>query len=125
MKKDGCNEAAINAFKYTFGVLCSGKSTMIPESELDKVDELPELEKLDITPDPSLLKDTLVLKLNGGLGTGMGLDKAKSLLTVIEGNSFLDLIAKQVDFMKTKYAQPTLKFMLMNSFATSKDTLEA
>jgi UDP-N-acetylglucosamine pyrophosphorylase len=125
MKKDGCNEAAINAFKYTFGVLCSGKSTMIPESDLDKVDELPELEKLDITPDPALLKVTLVLKLNGGLGTGMGLDKAKSLLPVIDGNTFLDLIAKQVDFMKKKYEQPDMKFMLMNSFSTSADTLAA
>lgn len=37
-----------------------------------------------------------VLKLNGGLGTGMGLDKAKSLLPVTDGNTFLDLIAKQV-----------------------------
>merc|ERR1719199_893698 len=97
----------------------------MPEGDLGSVAELPELEKLDICPDPDLLKVTLVLKLNGGLGTGMGLDKAKSLLSVINGNSFLDLIAKQVDFMKKKYSQPTLKFMLMNSFSTSKDTLEA
>jgi UDP-N-acetylglucosamine pyrophosphorylase len=125
MKKDGCNDAAVAAFKYTFGVLCSGKSTMIPESSLDKVDALPELDKLEVTENPELLKCTLVLKLNGGLGTGMGLDKAKSLLTVNDGNTFLDLIAKQVAFMKTKYSQPDLKFMLMNSFSTSKDTLEA
>jgi UTP--glucose-1-phosphate uridylyltransferase len=37
-----------------------------------------------------------VLKLNGGLGTSMGLEKAKSLLTVKEGKTFLDLIAEQV-----------------------------
>jgi len=125
MKKDGCNAAAIAAFKYTFGVLCSGASTMIPESALDAVATLPDLEKLDIKEDPELLKVTLVLKLNGGLGTGMGLDKAKSLLPVIDGNTFLDLIAKQVGHMKTTYSQPTLKFMLMNSFSTSKDTLDA
>merc|ERR1719183_114033 len=74
---------------------------------------------------PELLRETVILKLNGGLGTGMGLDKAKSLLSVVEGNTFLDLIAKQVGFMKKKYEQPDLKFMLMNSFSTSKDTLEA
>jgi len=125
MKADGCNDAAIAAFKYTFGVLASGASTMMPESALDPVASVPELEKLEITPDPELLKTTLILKLNGGLGTGMGLDKAKSLLSVVEGNTFLDLIAKQVDFMKKKFEQPTLKFMLMNSFSTSKDTLEA
>jgi len=125
MKKDKCSDAAVSAFKYTFGVLCSGASTMIPESDLDKVDELPELDKLDVTPDPELLKSTVIVKLNGGLGTGMGLDKAKSLLPVIDGNTFLDLIAKQVDFMKTKYEQKDLKFMLMNSFSTSSDTLAA
>jgi len=37
-----------------------------------------------------------MLKLNGGLGTGMGLDKAKSLLKVSGEDTFLDLIAKQV-----------------------------
>merc|ERR1711988_1197949 len=44
---------------------------------------------------------------------------------VVDGNSFLGLIAKQVDFMKKKFDSPDLKFMLMNSFSTSKDTLEA
>lgn len=37
-----------------------------------------------------------MLKLNGGLGTSMGLDKAKSLLTVKGADTFLDLTAKQV-----------------------------
>lgn len=37
-----------------------------------------------------------MLKLNGGLGTSMGLDKAKSLLTVKGKDTFLDLTAKQV-----------------------------
>jgi UDP-N-acetylglucosamine pyrophosphorylase len=125
MKKDGCNEAAIGAFRYNFKVLCSGESTMMPESSLDPVAALPEYDKLEVMSEPELLKQTVILKLNGGLGTGMGLEKAKSLLSVIEGNSFLDLIAKQVDFMKNKYSQPDLKFMLMNSFATEADTQAA
>jgi UDP-N-acetylglucosamine pyrophosphorylase len=37
-----------------------------------------------------------MLKLNGGLGTSMGLEKAKSLLVVKEDKTFLDLIAEQV-----------------------------
>merc|ERR1719446_117176 len=98
---------------------------MMPESSLDAVESLPEFEKLDITEKPELLKNTVVLKLNGGLGTGMGLDKAKSLLNVNDGNTFLDLIAKQVDFMKKKYEMPDLNFMLMNSFSTSEDTKAA
>jgi len=91
----------------------------------DPVDALPDYEKLETKENPELLKRTVVLKLNGGLGTGMGLDKAKSLLPVSEGNSFLDLIAKQVTFMKTKYEGVDLKFMLMNSFSTDADTKAA
>merc|ERR1719183_3426246 len=98
---------------------------MIPESALDPVESLPDFEKLDITPKPELLKQTVVLKLNGGLGTGMGLEKAKSLLPVVGGHNFLDLIANQVGFMKKKYSMPDMKFMLMNSFSTSADTLAA
>jgi UDP-N-acetylglucosamine pyrophosphorylase len=123
--KESESDAAINAFKYNYQVLTSGASTMVPESALDAVATLPELEKLDITPKPEYLKETLVLKLNGGLGTGMGLEKAKSLLKITGDNTFLDLIAKQVEYMKTKYSMPDMKFMVMNSFATSADTLDA
>jgi len=124
MEKEGCNQAAIDAFKYNFGVLSSGADVMLPESKLDPVESLPTYEKLKVKPDARLLKKTLILKLNGGLGTGMGLDKAKSLLEVTGGNTFLDLIAKQVANMKKEF-KTDLKFMLMNSFATSADTLEA
>ncbi|CAE7430164.1 UGP1 [Symbiodinium sp. CCMP2592] len=137
--KEDLNESAIAAFKYNYGVLVSGADVMIPESKLDPVDKLPEYEKLKEKPetcwqlaracdgarfvsshqDPRLLRKTLILKLNGGLGTGMGLEKAKSLLTVTEGNSFLDLIAKQVAATKKTF-KTDLKFMLMNSFSTSQ-----
>jgi UDP-N-acetylglucosamine pyrophosphorylase len=128
MKKGGKeseSDAAINAFKYNYATLLSGVDTMMPESTLDAVDELPMYEKLEVADKPELLKQTVVLKLNGGLGTGMGLDKAKSLLNVTKDNSFLDLIAKQVAFMKKKYDMPDLKFMLMNSFSTDADTKAA
>lgn len=124
MKGEGLNEAAIAAFKYNYQVLVSGKSTMIPESSISAVPSLPSVEGLDISPNPELLKQTVILKLNGGLGTGMGLDKAKSLLEVNGGNTFLDLIAKQVESMKSTF-QANVKFMLMNSFSTSADTLAA
>lgn len=124
MKKAGLNTAAIEAFKYNFSVLTSGQNTMIPESSIAPVDSLPRYETLEVQPDAALLKKTVILKLNGGLGTGMGLDKAKSLLPVTQGNSFLDLIAKQCASMKESF-KTDLKFMLMNSFSTSDDTLKA
>lgn len=98
---------------------------MIRESDIIAVEALPNLErdiKGKIPVDPSLLQQTVVLKLNGGLGTSMGLDKAKSLLEVKGGNSFLDLTAKQVIAMRKTF-KTQVKFMLMNSFNTSKDTL--
>ena len=50
-----------------------------------------------------LLKQTAVLKLNGGLGPSMGLEKAKSLLEVKSGKTFLDLIAEQIKHTRQKY----------------------
>ena len=69
---------------------------MIPESTITPVPELVHADSIDLAPDASLLDKTVVLKLNGGLGTGMGLDKAKSLLKVKGDDTFLDLTAKQV-----------------------------
>ena len=67
------------------------------------------------------LSKCAMLKLNGGLGTGMGLEKAKSLLEVKDGNTFLDLIAQQVKHARRQYRK-SVKFILMNSFSTSADT---
>jgi UDP-N-acetylglucosamine pyrophosphorylase len=63
----------------------------------------------------------VVLKLNGGLGTGMGLDKAKSLLEVKDSLTFLDFTALQVTHLRK--TNPDVKFMLMNSFSTSEDSM--
>ena len=49
--------------------------------------------------------------------------QAKSLLKVKGEDTFLDLIAQQVISMRKDFGQP-VKFMFMNSFATSADTME-
>ena len=69
----------------------------------------------------ALLAHTAVLKLNGGLGTSMGLEKAKSLLEVKDGKTFLDLIAEQIKHTRAQHGSK-VRFVLMNSFATSADT---
>jgi len=121
MRAEGLSDAAIAAFRHNFAVLTSGKDLMIPESSIAPVDTLPDYGTLS-AEDPELLKSTVVVKLNGGLGTGMGLEKAKSLLDLKDGMTFLDFIACQVTDMRTTFGVP-LAFMLMNSFATSADTL--
>merc|ERR1711920_156856 len=113
--------AAIAAFKYTFQKLTSGDSLMIGEALIKPVPSLPQYEALT-DEDATLLKQTVMLKLNGGLGTGMGLEKAKSLLEIKDSCTFLDFIAKQVGQMREAF-KSSLAFMLMNSFSTSEDTL--
>jgi len=126
MEAEGISKAAISAFESTFNSLTAGETGIIPESTISPAEGLLTVEKditPKVTPDPSLLSETVVLKLNGGLGTGMGLDFAKSLLPVKDDDTFLDLTAKQVVKMREEF-QSNVKFMLMNSFSTSADTLE-
>ncbi|MFA5499300.1 MAG: UTP--glucose-1-phosphate uridylyltransferase [Candidatus Cloacimonadia bacterium] len=63
-----------------------------------------------------------VIKLNGGLGTTMGLTKAKSLLPVKNELNFLDLIALQTLRLRETTGQ-NVPLILMNSFNTDTDTL--
>ena len=65
-----------------------------------------------------------MLKLNGGLGTSMGMTKAKSLLEVKDGLTFLDIIARQILEARSRLGA-RLPLVLMNSFATRDDSLAA
>jgi hypothetical protein len=122
MESEGIAPSAISAFESTFKSLVSGDTGMIPESIIVPVNELVSAACIAGEPDVSLLAETVVLKLNGGLGTSMGLDGAKSLLTVKGDDTFLDLTAKQIIQMHKDFGIK-VKFMLMNSFSTSGDTL--
>ena len=66
------------------------------------------------------LDAAVVLKLNGGLGTSMGMTGAKSLLEAKDGLSFLDVIARQV-LGAARAHGARLPLVLMNSFRTRDD----
>ncbi len=124
METAGVSEPAIRAFERAYGQLVAKETAMLPENLIAPVESLPCADDL---PEPhaaeaaSLLARSAILKLNGGLGTSMGLEKAKSLLEVRPGVTFLDLIARQiVHFRETTGAN--VRFLLMNSFSTSDDT---
>lgn len=124
MKAAGLSTVAIDSFKHNYEQLVAGVTGLVPESSIDPVESLPELDSLNASAGAdvqSLLKQTAVLKLNGGLGTSMGLEKAKSLLVVKEDKTFLDLIAEQVKHLRVKFGSK-VRFILMNSFSTSADT---
>lgn len=57
----------------------------------------------------AILAETAVLKLNGGLGTSMGLEKAKSLLEVKDGKTFLDLIADQIKHTRATFGSKVFR----------------
>lgn len=125
MRKAGLSDAAIRAFKHSYTNLAAGKTGLLPEKSIEPVRSLPRYEEVarHHAEGALLLSQVVVVKLNGGLGTSMGLEKAKSLLRLKDGLSFLDYIARQILFLRQKHKTP-LRFLLMNSFSTSRDTLE-
>lgn len=60
------------------------------------MNDVPALDELPDADPGEALEQAIVIKLNGGLGTSMGMTRAKSLLEVRDGLSFLDVIARQV-----------------------------
>ncbi|QEU58111.1 Ugp1 [Kluyveromyces lactis] len=69
----------------------------------------------------SNLDKLAVLKLNGGLGTSMGCVGPKSVIEVRDGNTFLDLSVRQIEYLNRQY-DSDVPLLLMNSFNTDADT---
>jgi UTP--glucose-1-phosphate uridylyltransferase len=124
MSAAGMGDAAIRAFRRNYESLLRNESGMIPETSILPARDLPSSETLSpaTDADADLLAQAVVIKLNGGLGTGMGLQGPKSLLAVREGVNFLDLMVRQIlDLRKSSGAK--VRLLLMNSFSTSAETL--
>ncbi|CAI7731160.1 unnamed protein product [Closterium sp. NIES-53] len=92
------------------------------DQEVVPYDDLPE-----VPQDPAVVKELLsklaVMKLNGGLGTTMGCTGPKSVIEVRNGQTFLDLILKQIETLNGKYGS-SVPLVLMDSFNTHDDTLK-
>ena len=71
------------------------------------------------------LDATVVIKLNGGLGTGMGMDRAKSLLPVRDDLDLPGHHRPPGQVRPRRHGGVRLPLMLMNSFRTRDDTLSA
>jgi UTP--glucose-1-phosphate uridylyltransferase len=121
----GVHPLAIEVFAHHYRQLERGETGMIPESTIEPLD-MPALADAGVDDGEGVeaLRATAVIKLNGGLGTSMGMDRAKSLLCVRRGLSFLDIIARQVLHLRREY-DARLPVIFMNSFRTSADTIAA
>ena len=121
MRAEALPDIAIETFEYYFMQLIEGQTGLISEDDITPVESLPYIEDFSeelAAIGQGILCKTVLLKLNGGLGTGMGLDNPKSLLTVINNLSFLDIIARQAQ-------QAGMPLVLMNSFSTRDESLTA
>ena len=127
MQAAGIHDAAVATFLAQLDRLTAGDRGTIADSDLEPLLELPDAAVLD-TPSrrrtADLLDGTVVLKLNGGLGTSMGLAGPKSLLPVKDGVTFLDLIAQQVLDLRSRTGA-RVPLVLLNSFATREASLRA
>lgn len=125
MRAAGVAAPTITAFQGALRRVIAGERGMIPETDVEEVPSLPRLDDIS-EPAPvseDLLKQLVVVKLNGGLGTGMGLETAKSLLPVKGDATFLDFIARQILQLRAGTGSREPAFYLMNSFSTQADTL--
>lgn len=128
MEKNGLLPVVIDTFRHYYTLLVRGETGLISKADIDPVreDEIPDAERLTGLKEAgrAALKKLVVIKLNGGLGTSMGLSRAKSLLEVKQGLSFLDIIARQILTHREKRGV-SFPVVFMNSFSTEADTLEA
>jgi UTP--glucose-1-phosphate uridylyltransferase len=126
MHEAGVPPAAIDVFARFYGLLESGETGAVAERDVTPLTLVPHLVDLDVDEEAGrrALAVTAVIKLNGGLGTSMGMNRAKSLLRVRGERTFLDVIAEQVLAARATTGA-RLPLVLMNSFRTRDDSLAA
>src|SRR3954447_7900737 len=123
MEEAGVPAAAVRTFADFYRQIEAGETGELPEDDLEPIEDLPALDDLPAGDDAPLDR-AAVIKLNGGLGTSMGMDRAKSLVEVKDGRSFLDVVAGQVLALR-RATGARVPLVLMNSFVTRDDTLAA
>ena len=126
MRGAGLPEIATREFLRAVEFVSSGGATTISDDSIERVDSLPDLAGLSEYEEAgrAAASKTAVIKLNGGLGTSMGLSKAKSLLPIRPGVTFLDLIARQILWQRSEWGVD-LPLVLMDSYRTREDSLAA
>ncbi len=123
MTDAGVPQRAIDVFASFYAQLEAGATGMIAEADVEPLADLERAADL-ATDDAAAVAATAVIKLNGGLGTSMGMDRAKSLLPVRGDRTFLDVIVGQVQAVRRVH-DVRLPLLFMNSFRTVDDTRAA
>ncbi|WP_232549985.1 UTP--glucose-1-phosphate uridylyltransferase [Propioniciclava soli] len=125
MQDAGASGAAIDVFSHYYRLVAEGSGGFyIEEDSIDPLLEPPQLASVQVDADAAreALEKTVIIKLNGGLGTSMGLDGPKTLLPVRGDMTFLDVLVEQV-LRARRETGARLPLLFMNSFRTREATL--
>ncbi len=127
MTTEGLDPLVIKTFERYYTTLAEGNLGFIAENSIESLSEgtLPTLKGLEPYKEDGnkALSSCTLIKLNGGLGTSMGLEGPKCLLPVKDTFSFFDIVAHQVEcFNRT--IESKIPLILMNSFSTQRQTEE-
>ncbi len=125
MEAAGLAPMVVRTFHYYYNQLVAGHTGYVPNALARPVHHLPEYGDLGqeyAVAGEAALDKVAVVKLNGGLGTSMGMNGPKSLLTVKDGLTFLDITVEQIVHLRERTGA-RLPLVLMNSFNTRDDTL--
>ena len=122
MEKEALPPTVIDTFSHYYRQLAAGEAGLISDADIQPLTPDDILDAASLQPyaaaGKAAMSKAVAIVLNGGLGTSMGLTKAKSLIPVKAEQSFLDIKLKQAERRGSQLA-------FMNSFNTHSDTLEA
>ncbi|MEO6605114.1 MAG: UTP--glucose-1-phosphate uridylyltransferase [Aeromicrobium sp.] len=126
MADGGVPQRAIDVFSDFYAQLKGGATGLIAEADVDPLVDIDHASEIEFDEEArrAAASVTVVIKLNGRLGTGMGLDRAKTLLPAHGDLTFLDVIVGQVQSLRESLDAP-IPLLFMNSFRTHDDTLTA
>jgi len=123
MRNENLPQLCTDVFLSQYDKMIGGEESDIREQTIKPVDNVADIETLEdfSQQGEAVLAESVMIKLNGGLGTSMGLEKAKSLLTAKDDLSFLEIIIQQV-LSQRKTFNRAMPLVFMNSFSTESDT---
>jgi UTP--glucose-1-phosphate uridylyltransferase len=120
MKTAGLQPVVIDTFAWYYEKVLTGDKGLIFNKDICPVEsnEIADAAQFGsfANAGKKALPHAVMIVLNGGLGTSMGLTCAKSLLEARDGKSFLEIILHQAEIHQIRLA-------FMNSFNTHADTL--
>lgn len=114
MEKAKLSKVAIDTFRAHYMCLSMDEKLLISESQIEPPDNLPKFLDIKEKYRSEQAPKIAIIKLNGGLGTSMGMEQAKSLIDAGNGHTFLELIVRQAELSGNP-------LYLMESFATYRD----